>query len=67
MRARCFEALSTLEGWPEINIPRAALAVTPAAWYDDDLICAPVVVSDDEWTADLEGGADGFFAALLSH
>ncbi|MEM9872926.1 MAG: tRNA lysidine(34) synthetase TilS [Pseudomonadota bacterium] len=67
VRALGFEALSTLEGWREINIPRAALAVTPAAWYDDDLICAPVVVSDDEWTADLEGGADGFFAALLSH
>ncbi len=67
VRALGFDALSTFEDWRDLGVPRAALAVTPAAWYDGTLICAPVVASDGDWTAELEGGADGFFAALLSH
>ena len=67
VRALGFEGLSSLDDWRDTGIPRAALAVTPAAWYDDTLICAPLVFPDDEWSAELEGGTDGFFAALLSH
>lgn len=62
-----FEALSRLEGWRELGLPRAALAVTPAVWYGGELVAAPVVEMDGEWTAEMENGQDAYYAALLSH
>lgn len=62
-----YDALASLKGWRDMGVPRAALAVTPAVWYDGNLISAPIAEPDDEWSAEFEGGADGFFAALLSH
>jgi len=62
-----YEVLAQIEGWRDMGIPRAALAVTPSVWWGTDVIAAPVVVEDDEWSAELDGGKDGFFAALLSH
>jgi len=62
-----YEALSGIEGWRDIGLPRAALAASPAVWYDDTLIAAPFVGLDEEWSAELNGGQDAFFAALLSH
>ncbi|WP_415921236.1 tRNA lysidine(34) synthetase TilS [Tateyamaria sp. SN6-1] len=67
VRALGYDALSELEGWRERRVPRAALAVTPSVWYKGRFVAAPVITGDDDWTAELEGGADGFFAALLSH
>ncbi|MEL7131047.1 MAG: tRNA lysidine(34) synthetase TilS [Pseudomonadota bacterium] len=62
-----YEALAGIEGWREIGLPRAALAASPAVWYEDQLVAAPFVGFDDDWTAELDGGKDAFFAALLSH
>ncbi|KIC51189.1 hypothetical protein RA29_04850 [Tateyamaria sp. ANG-S1] len=62
-----YEALAGIDGWREIGLPRAALAASPAVWYNDELVAAPFVGFDDEWTAELDGGKDAFFAALLSH
>lgn len=62
-----FEALSRLEGWRELGLPRAALAVTPAVWYVGKLVAAPVVQNDEEWTAEMENGQDAYYAALLTH
>ena len=67
VRALGYDALSGIEGWRELGLPRAALAASPAVWYDDELIAAPVIGNDPEWQAELEGGQDAFFAALLSH
>ncbi len=67
VRALGLEALSTLDGWRETGLPRAALAVTPSVWYEDRMIAAPVAQPDPEWVAELDGGPDAFFAALLSH
>ncbi|WP_299208921.1 tRNA lysidine(34) synthetase TilS [uncultured Tateyamaria sp.] len=62
-----YEALADIEGWRDIGLPRAALAASPAVWYEDRLVAAPFVGLDDEWSAELDGGKDAFFAALLSH
>lgn len=67
VRVLGYDALSGIDGWREIGLPRAALAASPAVWYEDDLIAAPFVGLDDEWTVELDGGKDAFFAALLSH
>ncbi|MEM8655881.1 MAG: tRNA lysidine(34) synthetase TilS [Pseudomonadota bacterium] len=67
VRALGYEALSGIEGWRDIGLPRAALAASPAVWYEDNLVAAPFVGFDDDWTVELDGGKDAFFAALLSH
>ncbi|WP_299655173.1 tRNA lysidine(34) synthetase TilS [uncultured Tateyamaria sp.] len=67
VRVLGYEALSGIEGWRDIGLPRAALAASPAVWYNDQLVAAPFVGLDDEWTVELDGGKDAFFAALLSH
>lgn len=67
VRALGFDILSELENWRDTGLPRAAIAVTPSVWYEGRLVAAPVAEPDDEWTAELEGGQDAFFAALLSH
>mmetsp|Transcript_28668 Transcript_28668/g.54115 ORF Transcript_28668/g.54115 Transcript_28668/m.54115 type:complete len:416 (+) Transcript_28668:2824-4071(+) len=67
VRALGFEALSDLDDWRALGLPRASLAASPSVWYRDTLIAAPVAQPDDEWTAHLDGGADAYFAALLSH
>lgn len=67
VRALGFDVLSEIDGWRDLNIPRAVLAVTPAIWYGDQVLAVPEVIADDEWSAEIEGGKDGFFAALLSH
>ncbi|MEM6757961.1 MAG: tRNA lysidine(34) synthetase TilS [Pseudomonadota bacterium] len=67
VRALGFDVLSEIDGWRDRNIPRAVLAVTPAVWYDNQVLAAPLVIDDAEWSAEVEGGKDGFFAALLSH
>lgn len=67
VRALGIEPLSDIPNWRDLGLPRAALAVTPSVWYDDRMIAAPVVQHDPEWVAELDGGQDAFFAALLSH
>lgn len=67
VRVLGYEALAEIDGWREIGLPRAALAASPAVWYGGELIAAPFVGLDDEWSVELDGGKDAFFAALLSH
>lgn len=67
VRALGFAALSQIKDWRDIGLPRTALAVTPSVWYEGEMIAAPVAQPDAEWAAELEGGQDAFFAALLSH
>jgi len=62
-----YDALPSVEGWRDAGLPRAAAAASPAVWYEGKLVAAPIVGDDPEWVAELEGGKDAFFAALLSH
>ena len=61
------KGLKSAENWRSNGIPRSVLAVTPSVWEGDELIAAPMVFATDGWSAELEGGKDAFFAALLSH
>ncbi|WP_299623860.1 tRNA lysidine(34) synthetase TilS [uncultured Tateyamaria sp.] len=67
VRALGFEALAHIDGWRDIGLPRAALAASPSVWYDATLVAAPIAQPDEDWAAHLDGGADAYFAALLSH
>ena len=67
VRALGEDGLKQVDDWRSHDIPRAVLAVTPGVWEGDSLIAAPLAIRTEGWTAELEGGKDAFFAALLSH
>lgn len=67
VRALGYDALTEIENWRAVGLPRAALAASPAVWYDGQLVAAPAIGNDPEWRAEVDGGHDAFFAALLSH
>jgi tRNA(Ile)-lysidine synthase len=59
--------LSAAGDWRKAGLPRATLLASPSVWRDGVLIAAPLVRNAPGWTAELAGGADGFFLSLLSH
>lgn len=61
------DGLQAFEKWRENGVPGPVLRATPAVWLAGQVIAAPVVETSRGWTADLDGGKDAFFAALLSH
>ncbi len=67
VKALGYEALSSIENWRDLSIPRSVLAVTPAVFVEGELVAAPLLKSVAGWTATLESGQDAFFATLLSH
>lgn len=59
--------LTFCENWRETGAPYAALLASPSVWKGDELVAAPLAGLPGEWRAELAGGAESFFAALLSH
>jgi tRNA(Ile)-lysidine synthase len=59
--------LGMVADWRTSGLPRASLLASPSVWRAGVLISAPLAGSTAGWTADLAGGADGFFLSLLSH
>ncbi len=59
--------LAQLKDGRDFDLPREALASSPSVWDEGALIAAPVAGFGEGWTAELEGGNDSFFAAILSH
>ncbi|MCE2749540.1 MAG: tRNA lysidine(34) synthetase TilS [Rhodobacter sp.] len=59
--------LSAAGDWRKAGLLRATLLASPSVWRDGVLIAAPLVRNAPGWTAELVGGADGFFLSLLSH
>jgi len=59
--------LAMVADWRTSGLPRASLLASPSVWRAGVLISAPLAGSTTGWTADLAGGADGFFLSLLSH
>lgn len=53
--------------WRDTGRPRAALLASPSVWTGDDLVAAPLAGRGRGWVAERDGGAEGFFASLLSH
>ncbi len=61
------EGLKQVPNWREAGLPRAALLSTPGVWLGEELISAPVLGWGSDWSAEIDGGADAFYATLLSH
>ncbi|MHA6263633.1 tRNA lysidine(34) synthetase TilS [Arenibacterium sp. CAU 1754] len=59
--------LAFCENWRETGRPHAAIMASPSVWLGDELIAAPMAGEPGEWHAELAGGEESFFAALLSH
>ena len=67
VRALGPDGVEQCPGWRDARRPHAVLLSTPAVWRGDTVIAAPLAGNDQNWHADLDGGAETFFAALLSH
>lgn len=59
--------LQQCPGWRETKRPHAVLLSTPAVWRGDEVVSAPLAGFGQTWHADVDGGEDTFFAALLTH
>ena len=59
--------LAMVADWRKSGLPRASLLASPSVWRAGVLISAPLAGNTTGWTAELAGGADGFFLSLLSH
>ena len=59
--------LAMVADWRTSGLPRASLLASPSVWRAGVLISAPLAGGTTGWTAELTGGADGFFLSLLSH
>lgn len=49
------------------GLPRAALLSSPALWVGPELVAAPLAGLGNGWSAELDGGSEAFYAAILSH
>ena len=58
--------LAQCSDWRETGWPRAALMATPGQWRDGRLIAAPMVVNLGKLRCSLEGGAKGYYEALIT-
>lgn len=57
--------LAQCPGWRDSGLPYASLAASPAVWRGEKLLGAPLADPGSAWKAELEGGAEGFFATIL--
>ena len=67
VRALGLDGLEQCPDWRATGRPHVVLQSTPSVWDQDVLVAAPLAGCDNNWQAELEGGADTYFAALLSH
>lgn len=67
IRALGPEGLPRCPAWRETGIPRDVLLSSPAVWRGETLVAAPLAGWAENWQAEVIDGADGYFAALLSH
>jgi tRNA(Ile)-lysidine synthase len=59
--------LMLVPDWRETGYPNAALIASPSVWRGDELVAAPLAGMARDWTAELIGGSEEFFASFLSH
>ncbi|MEW9919270.1 tRNA lysidine(34) synthetase TilS [Marimonas sp. MJW-29] len=67
IRALGPQGLEQCPDWRASGRPHVVLQSVPGVWQGDKLISAPLAGFAENWAAELEGGPDAFFAALLSH
>ncbi|MGD1881767.1 MAG: tRNA lysidine(34) synthetase TilS [Paracoccaceae bacterium] len=67
VRALGEDGLAQVPDWRDATLPRAALLSTPSVWEGNVLVAAPLARKEEAWIAEVEGGSEAYFAALLSH
>lgn len=67
VRALGQEGLQQCPDWRASGLPHEVLLSTPAVWRGDDVVAAPLAGWGQKWHADVDGGKEAFFAALLTH
>lgn len=67
VRALGKDGLQQCPDWRATGRPHEVLLSTPAIWRGDEVIAAPLAGWDQKWHADVDGGTETFFAALLTH
>lgn len=59
--------LTQCPNWRDSGLPWELLCASPGVWLGDELQAAPAAGMANGWRAELEFGAEEFFATLLSH
>jgi tRNA(Ile)-lysidine synthase len=59
--------LEQFPDWRDHGVPRGVLLSLPALWMGDHVLAVPLLRDDKDTRIDRIGGADDFFATLLSH
>ncbi|MGJ8618660.1 MAG: tRNA lysidine(34) synthetase, partial [Sulfitobacter sp.] len=67
VRALGKAGLEQCKDWRASGLPHVVLLSTPAVWNDDVVVAAPLAGWGEKWHADVIGGKETFFAALLTH
>lgn len=60
------EGLLSCPDWRETGFDRRSLLATPAVWKSGRIVAAPCTGLENGYKAELIGGADGYFAAMLA-
>ncbi len=60
------DGLSQRPDWRDLGLPRGAMLTLPAVWNGPELVAVPVFDGAAGWSAEISGGQETFFAALLS-
>lgn len=67
VRALGEDGLARCENWRTSGCPHPVLLSSPSVWRDDVMLAAPLAGEGQNWHAEIEGGEETFFAALLTH
>ena len=67
IRALGEDGLAQCPDWRNCGRPHPVLLSTPSVWRDDTLLSAPLAGASQNWHAEIDGGEETFFAALLTH
>ncbi len=60
------EGLLSCPDWRETGFDRRSLMATPAVWKSGRIVAAPCAGLENGYKAELIGGPDGYFAAILA-
>lgn len=67
VRALGKQGLEQCPDWRDQGRPHVVLLSTPAVWQGDTLVAAPLAGRPQKWHAEVVGGKETFFTALLTH
>lgn len=67
VRALGRAGIQRCDTWRATKRPHAALLASPSVWTEDKLVAAPLAGMAEGWSAELIGGGEEYYAALLTH